>query len=128
MIHQVILIPYSMSEPILWIYFFVWLYCVFAWIVMLGFDSLLLFKFILFLRSRKSLWGLDVLLFLQFMNIAYVLFYNFTGFIILLHTFLVVSFSRCKEYIICLISLNKCWDELPAFTCASATRIFQVIV
>ena len=39
---------------------------------------------------------------------------------ILLYTFLVVSFARYKEYMICLISLSKFSDVLPAFTCTSA--------
>ena len=39
---------------------------------------------------------------------------------ILLHTYLVTSFSGYKKYMICLISLNKFSDILPAFTYASA--------
>ena len=39
----------------------------------------------------------------------------------LLYTFLVIYFARCKEYMICLISFNKFSDVLPAFTCRSAT-------
>ena len=39
---------------------------------------------------------------------------------ILLNTFLVISFSRYKEYMICLISFNKSSDLLPAFTYARA--------
>ena len=31
-----------------------------------------------------------------------------------------ISFARCKEYMICLISLSKFSDVLPAFTCARA--------
>ena len=62
----------------------------------------------------------DVLLFLEFINIVSILFYNFIEFIILLYTFLVISFARYKEYMICLISFSKFSDVLPAFTCASA--------
>ena len=38
----------------------------------------------------------------------------------MLHTFLVVSFARYKEYIIYLISFSNFSDALPDFTCASA--------
>ena len=79
----------------------------------------LLFKFILSKRLSNSLWGLDVLLFPEFINIVFILIYSFIEFIILLYTFLVNSFSRNKEYIIYLISFNKFSDVLPAFTCAS---------
>ena len=41
-------------------------------------------------------------------------------FIILLYTFLIISFSRYKEYVIYLISFSKFSDVLPAFTCARA--------
>ena len=41
--------------------------------------------------------------------------------------FLVTSFSRYKEYMICLISFNKFSDVLPAFTCASATGNLWII-
>ena len=37
---------------------------------------------------------------------------------ILLHTFLVISFNLCKEYIICVISFTKFSDVLPGCTCA----------
>ena len=49
------------------------------------------------------------------------MFYNFIEFIILLYTFLVISFSQYKKYIICLISFSKFSDVLPAFTCASTS-------
>ena len=38
---------------------------------------------------------------------------------ILLYTFLVVSFAHDKEYMICLISFSKFSDVLPTFTCTS---------
>ena len=41
---------------------------------------------------------------------------------VLLHTFLVISFSRYKEYMICLISFSKFSDVFPYFTCAGAIR------
>ena len=36
----------------------------------------------------------------------------------LLYTFLVISFDRQREWTICLISFNKLFELLPAFTCA----------
>ena len=90
---------------------------------MLRFDRAtylsLLFKFILSERLSNSLWGSDVLLFSGLINIVFILFYNFIEFIILLYTFLVTSFFRYKEYMICLISFSKFSDVLLAFTCAS---------
>ena len=47
-------------------------------------------------------------------------YYTFIEFIILLYTFLVISFDRCKEYINCLISFNKFLEVLLAFTSVSA--------
>ena len=81
----------------------------------------LLFKFILLERLSNSLWGSDVLPFSEFINIVSILFYNFIEFIILLYTVLGFSFTRDKEYIICLTSFSKFSDVLPVFTCASAT-------
>ena len=40
--------------------------------------------------------------------------------VILLYTLLVIYFARYKEYMICLVSLSKFSDVLPAFTCARA--------
>ena len=81
---------------------------------------LLLFKFVLSKRLSNSLWGSDVLLFLEFIYIVSILLYNFIEFIIMLYSFFVISFVRYKEYTICLISFNKFSDELPTFTCARA--------
>ena len=67
------------------------------------------------------MWGLDVLLFQEFINIVSILFDNFNEFIILLYTFLIIYFAWYKEYMICLISFSKCSDVLPAFICATAT-------
>ena len=47
------------------------------------------------------------------------MFHNITEFIILLYTFLVASFLRYKEFLICLISVYKFSGVLPAFACAS---------
>ena len=80
----------------------------------------LLSKFILNVRLSNNLWRSDVSLFLKFINIVSILFYNFFEFIILLYTFLVITFSRYKKYIIWLISFSKFSDVLPAFTCATA--------
>ena len=76
--------------------------------------------FILCERLSNSLWGSDILLFLELINIVSILFYNFTEFSKMLHIFLVISFARYKEYTICLISFSNFSDVLPAFTCASA--------
>ena len=80
----------------------------------------LLFKYILSVRLSNSLPGSDGLLFSEFINIVSILFYNFIEFVILLYTFLVIYFARCREYIICLISLSKLSDVLLALTCARA--------
>ena len=48
------------------------------------------------------------------------LYYTFIKFIILLYTLLQIRFARYKEYMICLISLSKFSDVLPAFTSARA--------
>ena len=66
----------------------------------------LLFKFILSESLSNSLRS-DVLRFSEFINIGFILFYKFTEFIILLYTFLVISFSRYKEYLIYLVSFSK---------------------
>ena len=69
----------------------------------------LLFRLIfLSVRLINSLWGSDVLLFSEFINIVSNLFYNFIEFIILLYTFLVISFFQYREY---------------TFTCARARSI-----
>ena len=68
----------------------------------------------------NNLWESDVLLFSEFINIVFILFYNFIEFIILLYTFLVICFAQYREYVICLISFSKFSDALPAFTCARA--------
>ena len=65
-----------------------------------------------------------MLLFLEFTNIVSILFYKFIEFIILLYTFLVISFFRYKEYMIWRISFSKFSDMLPAFTYAKAIGNF----
>ena len=62
----------------------------------------LLFKYNLSERMNNSLWGSDDLLFPDFINIVSIMFYSLIEFIILLHTFLVISSALYKEYIICL--------------------------
>ena len=95
---------------------------------MLRFDRAtylsVLFKSIL---SEKLSNSLRELLLLEFINIVSILFYNFIEFIILLYTFLVIYFTRYKEYIICLISFNKFANVLPVFTCASAINNLRSI-
>ena len=44
-----------------------------------------------------------------------------------MHTFLVISFARYRDYTICLISFSNFSDVLPAFTCASAIGILWSI-
>ena len=46
--------------------------------------------------------------------------YNWFDLIKLLYTFLVISFDWYREQTICLISFNKFFGLLPAFTCARA--------
>ena len=64
--------------------------------------------------------GSDVPLFLEFVNIVSIVFYKLTEIITFLNIFLVISFVRYKEYMICPTSFRKFSDVLPAFTCASA--------
>ena len=91
---------------------------------MLWFDKVIylsfLLKSILSVRLSNNLWGSDVLLFLEFINIASILYYAFIEFIILLCTFLMNYFALYKIYTICLILFSKFSDMLPAFTCAKA--------
>ena len=92
---------------------------------MLRFDRatcfLLVFNFILSEKLSNSLGGSDVLLFLEFINIVCILFYNWMEFIVLFRTFLVTSFSWCKEYLIWDIPLSRYSDVSPYFTCENAT-------
>ena len=87
---------------------------------MLRFDKAiylsLLFKFVLSERLSNSLWGSDVLLLSEFINIVSILLHNFIEFFISLYTFLVISFARDKKYIICLILFSKFSDVIPVFT------------
>ena len=61
--------------------------------------------------------GLEVLIFSELVNIVSV-FYFCIDLIMLLYTFLVISFVWIKEQTIFLISFNKISELLPAFTCA----------
>ena len=125
MIHHVIQVFHSMLELIFWIYYFIWLFYIFPCIVkqhiyliyLFGLikQNIYLLNSILSVRFSNSLWGTDVFLFSEFINIVFILFYNFIEFIILFYTFC-CFFSRYKEYIICLISFSKFSDVLPAFT------------
>ena len=100
---------------------------------MLRFDKatclLLLYKLLFILSGRLSIsvWGSDILLFAEFINIVSILYYIFIEFIILLYTFLVIYFAEYKEYMIWWIWFSKFSAALPAFTCASATGNFWSI-
>ena len=58
------------------------------------------FKYILSERLSNSLWGSEVLLYPEFMNIVSILYYTFIEFITLLYTFLVIYYAQYKEYMI----------------------------
>ena len=77
-------------------------------------------KFILSERLSNSLSGLNVLLFSELINIVSIMFYNSIEFIILLYTFLVISFALNKKYMICLILFSTFSVVIPAFTYANA--------
>ena len=81
----------------------------------------LLFKFILLERLSNNLRHPDVLLFFEFKNILLsILYYNFIELIILLYTFLLISFARYKQYMIFLISFRKFSGVLSPSTSVSA--------
>ena len=61
------------------------------------------------------------MLFSEFINIASILYYTFIEFIILLYTFLVISFAWYEEYNIGRISFDTFSDVLTVCTCARAT-------
>ena len=75
------------------------------------------------LWTSISLFESEVLLFFEFINIVLILYYICIEFILSLYILilLVISFDWHKEYIICLISLSKFSDILPAFTYARTT-------
>ena len=77
-------------------------------------------KFILSERLSNSLSGLNVLLFSELINIVSIMFYNSIEFIILLYTFLVISFALNKKNMICLILFSTFSVVIPAFTYANA--------
>ena len=58
------------------------------------------------------------LLFSEFINIEYILFYSFIEFFILLYSFLVIYFARDKNIWFDGCFFWKFLDVLPAFTCA----------
>ena len=93
---------------------------------MLRFDKglylSLLFNFNLSERFSESLWGSDVLLFPELINIISILLYTFIEFIILLYIFSVIYFTHYKGYMTWRNSFSKFLHVLPAFTCARATR------
>ena len=83
-------------------------------------PQLFMVKSILPERLNNSLWQSYVLLFSEFANIVSILFYIFIEFIILLHTFLVISFAKYKEDIIWRISFIKPPNLFPGFIWARA--------
>ena len=76
----------------------------------------------------SSLWGSDVVLFSEFINIVSFLYYYFIKFIILLYIFLIIVFAWYKECIIWQISFRKFSDALPAFICIISMAIFEAFV
>ena len=59
----------------------------------------LLPKCILYKGLSNSIWGSDALLFSKFITIVSILYYTFIEFIILLYSFLVISFAQHKDFI-----------------------------
>ena len=53
-------------------------------------------------------------------KLIFIVFYKFIEFIILLYNSFVISFSRYKEYMICMISFSKFSDVSTGFTFAIA--------
>ena len=78
------------------------------------------FKSTLSEKLNNSQWWSDVLLFLEFVNIVSILFYNFIEFIILLHTFLVFFFLDPKNKWFDRFHLVSFSDLLSDFPCATA--------
>ena len=71
------------------------------------------FKFILSERVNEDLWGSDVLLFSEFINIVSTLDYTFIETIILLYTFLVLFLLDTKNIlfdVIHLVGLQVCYQ------------------
>ena len=83
------------------------------------------FKFILSERLSNSLLGSDVYYFQNTLKAVSILYYVFIELFILLYTYLVISFTWYKEYMIWRISYSKFSDVLPASTCASAMAFFR---
>ena len=52
--------------------------------------------------------------------------YTFIEIIMLIYTFLVISFAQYKESMICVISCSKFSDVVPAFTCASIGNLWSI--
>ena len=75
-----------------------------------------MFKYNLSAKLSTDLLGSEVLLFSEFINIVYMLYYIYIELIKLLYTFLAISFDRYKEYITLWVSISKCFGVLLAFT------------
>ena len=91
-------------------------------------DLSLFFKFNLSERLSNSRCALDVLPFLEFIEVSSILYYNCIEFVILLHSFLVIYFSQSKEFKIWRISFSTFSDVLPAFTSTSVIGNFFIFL
>ena len=100
-IGQIIQIFHSASELIFLFFIFLFLHVFFKILPCIVNAKILwiLFKSILSEKMSTSLWGSDVLLFSEFINIVSILFYMFIEFILLLYTFLVISFARYRFHL-----------------------------
>ena len=77
-------------------------------------------KFILSVKLSNTLRRSEASLFLEFIKIVFIPFYNFIEFIILLYTFSVIYFSLYRQHIVLWISFEMLSNASLAFTCASA--------
>ena len=97
MMRQVIRVFHSTLAQIFHIYCFYGFFMLFLVYYILRFDKCinlsLLFTSLLSQMLRHSLSGSDVLLFSEFINVVFIPFDNFIELIVLLHTFLVISFA-----------------------------------
>ena len=122
MVYQIISNFHSLLTLIFKVYGFciIFLYFSIVEYAKIWWNNTFITSFQVYLSERLSnnLWGLEVSLFSEFINIVPILFCNFIGFITLFYTFLVISFSWYKEYMICLILLSKFSNVLLSSNCA----------
>ena len=90
---------------------------------MLRFDKAInlsfLLKSILSARLSNSLSGCFTIFRIHKYSIHFCIIPSLNSLYCYIH-FLVISFVRCKEHMICLISFSTFSDMLPSFTCARA--------